>query len=46
VDTITEASLRESVLRFTEKYESARFGKSAVDAESLPEIFEEIAGKK
>jgi len=46
VATITEASLRESVSRFTEKYESARFGKSVTDAERLPEIFEEIAGKK
>lgn len=46
VASIPEASLRESVSRFTEKYESARFGKSVADAESLPEIFEEIAGKK
>ncbi len=46
VATITEVSLRESVSRFTEKYESARFGKSSIDAESLPEIFEEIAAKK
>ena len=46
VSSISEASLRDSVSRFTEKYESARFGKSAADAETLPEIFEEIAGKK
>lgn len=46
VQMITEASLRESVSRFTEKYERARFGQSAADAESLPKIFEEIAGKR
>lgn len=46
VASIPEPSLRESVSRFTEKYESARFGNSGKDAESLPEIFEEITGKK
>jgi transglutaminase-like putative cysteine protease len=43
---ISEASLRESVSKFTERYERARFGDSAPDAEQLPELFEEIAGKR
>jgi len=46
VQAISEASLRASVARFTERYERARFGQSAQDAEQLPEIYEEIAGKK
>jgi transglutaminase-like putative cysteine protease len=46
VDTIPEASLRASVAKFTERYERARFGDSADDAEKLPELYDEIAGKK
>jgi transglutaminase-like putative cysteine protease len=46
VKAISEASLRESVSKFTERYERARFGQSAQDAEKLPELYEEIAGKK
>jgi hypothetical protein len=46
VDAITESSLRASVEKFTERYERARFGDSAEDAERLPQLFEEIAGKK
>jgi transglutaminase-like putative cysteine protease len=46
VNVITETSLRDSVSRFTERYERARFGHSATDAEQLPAIYEEITGKK
>jgi hypothetical protein len=46
VDAIPESSLRESVAKFTERYERARFGESIEDAERLPELFEDIAGKK
>jgi transglutaminase-like putative cysteine protease len=46
VDAIPESSLRASVAKFTERYERARFGESIEDAERLPELFEEIAGKK
>jgi hypothetical protein len=43
---IEEPVLRNSVKTFTEHYERARFGQSAEDAEQLPELFEEIAGKR
>lgn len=46
VKGIPEAGLRQSVSRFTERYERARFGDSAADAEQLPELYEEIGGKK
>jgi len=34
--------LRGSVAKFTQHYESARFGGSAQDAQRLPELYEEI----
>lgn len=40
--SIDDAVLRASVERFTARYESARFGRSAQDAQCLPELFEEI----
>ena len=43
VKTIPEKALRESVSRFTLRYERARFGDSGVDAEQLPNLYEEIA---
>jgi transglutaminase-like putative cysteine protease len=46
VRAIPEASLRESVSKFTERYERARFGHSAEDAAKLPKIYGEIAGMK
>ncbi len=46
VKAIPEAPLRESVSKFTDRYERARFGQSAADAEQLPELFEEITNKK
>jgi hypothetical protein len=42
-DSIDDVQLRRSVAHFTERYESARFGESAADAEKLPEIYDEIA---
>lgn len=45
VASIDDPSLRASVERFTARYESARFGRSARDAQRLPELFEEITRK-
>ncbi len=39
---IEDARLREPVARFTNVYESARFGNSTTDAQRLPELFEEV----
>jgi transglutaminase-like putative cysteine protease len=44
--SIQNHPLREQVLEFTRRYESARFGDSAEDAEQLPELYEEIAASK
>ena len=41
--SIEDASVRESVKRFTVRYESARFGGSAEDANFLPQLYEEIS---
>jgi len=43
VAAIQEAALQKKVSRFTRAYESARFGKSVDDAQSLPELFKDIA---
>jgi hypothetical protein len=42
VAAIQEAALQKKVARFTRAYESARFGKSADDAQSLPQLFSDI----
>ncbi len=42
VKKITDARLREQVARFTQVYESARFGNSAEDVKRLPELYEEV----
>ncbi len=42
VAAIQEAALQKKVARFTRAYESARFGKSVDDAQSLPELFRDI----
>jgi len=42
VAAIQEAALQRKVAAFTRAYESARFGNSVDDAESLPGLFEEI----
>jgi transglutaminase-like putative cysteine protease len=39
---IEDDQLREPVARFTEVYESARFGNSIPDAQRLPELYEEV----
>jgi hypothetical protein len=41
--SIQDESMRESVAKFTRHYESARFGGSALDAQRLPELYEEIS---
>ena len=42
VAAIQEAGLQKKVARFTRVYESARFGKSVADAQSLPELFKDL----
>jgi protein-glutamine gamma-glutamyltransferase len=42
VKKIEDSGLREPVARFTQVYESARFGDSADDAKRLPELYEEV----
>ena len=42
VRKIEDNRLREPVARFTNVYESARFGNSADDAQKLPELYEEV----
>ena len=42
VAAIQEATLQKKVARFTRAYESARFGKSVDDAQSLPALFQDI----
>jgi protein-glutamine gamma-glutamyltransferase len=42
VAAIQETGLQEKVAGFTRAYESARFGRSVGDAESLPKLFEDI----
>ena len=42
VAAIQEAALQNKVARFTSAYESARFGKSVDDAQSLPGLFRDI----
>jgi transglutaminase-like putative cysteine protease len=44
--TITDPKMREDVVTFTQHYERARFADSVDDAQRLPELYEEIAGKK
>lgn len=42
VSAIQEVELQKKVARFTRAYESARFGKSTDDAQSLPGLFKDI----
>jgi len=44
--SIPDIRLRDSVSRFTEHYERARFGESSEDARELPELYEEVVGKR
>jgi hypothetical protein len=43
---IPDPRMRHDVELFTEHYERARFDASVEDAQLLPELYEEIAGKK
>jgi hypothetical protein len=42
-DSIQDEQLQRRVLQFTSRYESARFGGSAEDAQELPELYEEVS---
>jgi hypothetical protein len=42
VKKISDEPLRVRVAKFTDAYESARFGNSADDAQRLPELYEEV----
>ena len=41
-NSIRDEQLRRLVLVFTSRYEGARFGGSAEDAQELPELYEEV----
>ena len=42
VAAIQEPELKKRIAKFTRHYESARFGRSAADAQALPRLFDEI----
>jgi hypothetical protein len=44
--TIGDPGMRQGVALFTEHYERARFAESVEDAQRLPQLYEEIAGRK
>ena len=44
--SILDPLMRHDVELFTEHYERARFAESAEDAQKLPELYEEMAGRK
>jgi hypothetical protein len=44
--SIDDPEIRKDVVTFTDHYERARFADSVDDAQRLPELYEEIAGKK
>ncbi|MBZ5615592.1 MAG: DUF4129 domain-containing protein, partial [Acidobacteriia bacterium] len=46
VAAIQETALQEKVARFTRAYESARFGKSVDDAQSLPALFKDVTAQE
>jgi transglutaminase-like putative cysteine protease len=46
VSSIPDPRTRHNVELFTEHYERARFDESVEDAQRLPELYEEIAGRK
>jgi transglutaminase-like putative cysteine protease len=46
VAAIHEPALRHKVALFTRSYESARFGRSVADAETLPRLFKEITANE
>jgi protein-glutamine gamma-glutamyltransferase len=46
VSSIPDPRMRHDVELFTEHYERARFAESVEDAQRLPELYEEIAGRR
>jgi len=44
--TVPDAAMRRDVELFTEHYERARFDASVEDAQRLPELYEELAGRR
>ena len=46
ISSISDPRMRHNVELFTEHYERARFNESVEDAQRLPELYEELAGKK
>jgi hypothetical protein len=46
VAAIQEVGLQKKVARFTQAYESARFGQSAEDAQTLPDLFRNLTAEK
>lgn len=44
--SIADPAMRQDVVAFTEHYERARFAESVEDARKLPDLYEEIAGRK
>lgn len=44
--SIADPDVRRDVVTFTEHYQRARFAESVEDAQRLPELYEEMAGKK
>lgn len=45
-DSIDDPRVRQDVVVFTEHYERARFAESVEDAERLPELYQEMAGRE
>jgi hypothetical protein len=45
-NSIQDEPLRQRVLEFNSRYEGARFGDSAEDAQQLPELYEEVVSSK
>ena len=44
--SIEDGKLKRAVFTFTERYEKARFAESAEDAKALPELYQEISGRR
>jgi hypothetical protein len=44
--SISDPLLQHDVALFTEYYERARFNESVEDAQRLPELYEEMAGRR
>jgi hypothetical protein len=44
--TVPDPAMRRDVELFTEHYDRARFNESVADAQRLPELYEELAGRR